>query len=704
MSSAMKSRVAGSPARGHSRGRSRARNSSATKRTKSFEELWDYQQRVAKLRKQVQQQYPKKKIEDLVAWLETAQTLVENGKIARELKASDAASVDSDYWTLKRRLLFASRDEILASVNFPERVKVNSKILVEYLGEGSVLVVDDVDCVAAKNQHADWFARLQAATRHSTAMVVTLTSKLAEGAKTLLGNDASTAASLSQQWLATDQALMAEERLLNDKTALQMLDNCVKCAMESADDLRAYLSRSRDDWSEMETFQLLSEHLGIFPELAVDESFIMKLGGVTGLPLTDGAAAKEPGETSHLVEIHESNLRDWRRIFHMANMLHGNAVPNFVLLFGKAYAKYSYDGLVTLDDFCDQYEVTGHFLNTVLASVTSAATVFENHVGREHGNVATIFIDVVAGRVILGSPASLIGTVRMEGGRGRDQHALMRAVGQLALAHGLERTPGKPLFKPAVLCDFCNGRCIKSYVCPGLGHVFCEDCIERAMNAQTKESGNMPQPKCPMPGCTGVWSDVELLKMLPGPSAEQAHKRRRLHLEMELRLEIRSQIQEELAAASRAAVVADGELRPSLVADALNLLVDQCRGCGQAFDDFDGCFAIGCECGRSICGYCLASGTSAQIHVHIASNDCGVRSQMFPDAQEHTFQQGPDQKVEFGMARRLRIHAELTNLFETLGSRDRTLLARRILQDVTENGVDLALVVPGVIEELQERG
>ena len=116
------------------------------------------------------------------------------------------------------------------------------------------------------------------------------------------------------------------------------------------------------------------------------------------------------------------------------------------------------------------------------------------------------------------------------------------------------------------------------------------------------------------------------------------------------------------------------------------------------------CFAIGCECGRSICGYCLASGTSAQIHVHIASNDCGVRRQMFPDAQEHTFQQGADQKVEFGMARRLRIHAELTNLFETLGSRDRTLLARRILQDVTENGVDLALVVPGVIEELQERG
>ena len=74
------------------------------------------------------------------------------------------------------------------------------------------------------------------------------------------------------------------------------------------------------------------------------------------------------------------------------------------------------------------------------------------------------------------------------------------------------------------------------------------------------------------------------------------------------------------------------------------------------------------------------------------------------DAQQHTFQQGADQKVEFGMARRIRIHAEFTNLFETLRSNERTLLAHRILQDVTENGVDLAMVVSGVIEELQECG
>ena len=112
----MKPRVA-SPSRVRSRGRSRVRSTSTAKRTKSFEELWDYQQRVAKLRKQVQQDYSKRHMEDLASFLETAQTLVENGKIVRQLKAWDAA-VDLDEFTLKRRQLFASREEILASLDF----------------------------------------------------------------------------------------------------------------------------------------------------------------------------------------------------------------------------------------------------------------------------------------------------------------------------------------------------------------------------------------------------------------------------------------------------------------------------------------------------------------------------------------------------------------------------------------------------------
>ena len=74
-------------------------------------------------------------------------------------------------------------------------------ILHEYLvGQGStILVLDDVDCAVTKNQFEEWFARLQTATRHSTAMVVALQTKLAEGGKSLLGSDASTASSLSLQ-------------------------------------------------------------------------------------------------------------------------------------------------------------------------------------------------------------------------------------------------------------------------------------------------------------------------------------------------------------------------------------------------------------------------------------------------------------------------------------------------------------------------
>ena len=71
---------------------------------------------------------------------------------------------------------------------------------------------------------------------------------------------------------------------------------------------------------------------------------------------------------------------------------------------------------------------------------------------------------------------------------------------------------------------------------------------------------------------------------------------------------------------------------------------------------------------------------------------------MHPDAGQDTFHQGRSKDEEFSTARRLRISAELHQLFEGLGSRERTLLANRIRRDVFENGVDLALVVPGVLE------
>ena len=72
-----------------------------------------------------------------------------------------------------------------------------------------------------------------------------------------------------------------------------------------------------------------------------------------------------------------------------------------------------------------------------------------------------------------------------------------------------------------------------------------------------------------------------------------------------------------------------------------------------------------------------------------------------PYEPEDTFHQGNSKDEEFGIAHKIRIHAELQHFFDGLRSRERTLLARLIRQDVLENGVDLALVVPGGFEEQQ---
>ena len=67
------------------------------------------------------------------------------------------------------------------------------------------------------------------------------------------------------------------------------------------------------------------------------------------------------------------------------------------------------------------------------------------------------------------------------------------------------------------------------------------------------------------------------------------------------------------------------------------------------------------------------------------------------------FHQGRSEDEELTTARSIRIQAELHNLCKGLGSRDRTLLARRIRRDVLQNGVDLALVAPGAIEAMEGR-
>ena len=384
-----------------------------------------------------------------MAWLDGVQSLVDAGRIVQELKTS---SMDSGDFTVKRRKLFASREDILALANPPEHVKVNSAALDLFLGgQGSVLVVDDVDCAAAKRQFEEWFAHLQAATRHSTAMAHALQTKLAEGGKSLLGSDASTAAALTLQWSATDQALMEEERLLGDKTCLQVMRESVRCAVEAADELRAYLARSKDDWVQMDRLQPLLEHLGIFPDLASDDSFFQRLADVADLPIIDGVAGDEKGGPWEVTEIEEANVREFRLLCRKAHKLQGNTIPIFVVLHGKVYAKYSFDGLLSLKDFATRYEIHEDYLNTVFASISSAAAAFQHHVGQQHGNaqVENMFVDVVAGgRVTLGAHCSSADKA--------DMPALTESLERFALAHGLAFEPHRPLFKTALKSTFAH--------------------------------------------------------------------------------------------------------------------------------------------------------------------------------------------------------------------------------------------------------
>ena len=111
----------------------------------------------------------------------------------------------------------------------------------------------------------------------------------------------------------------------------------------------------------------------------------------------------------------------------------------------------------------------------------------------------------------------------------------------------------------------------------------------------------------------------------------------------------------------------------------------------QAFSDFDGCFAVGCDCGATICGYCLDTGSSSEIHSHIGRNQCWIRRHMHPAAGYDTFHLGASKDQEFQTARRLRIGAELLQLFDELPPLTKSQLAHRIRRDVADNGLDTSL-------------
>ena len=178
------------------------------------------------------------------------------------------------------------------------------------------------------------------------AVAHSLQTQIAEGAKSFLGSsDASTATRLTQQWAETEEALDAEFKILGDCSALHALHECARGALDVAHDLGSYLARAKDEYSDLD-FPKLAKLLQVFPELVSDGTFRLHLENAVGLPLSVDHAARDHGSL-HMMVVEEASLPDLRRLSLNAVRLHESnaATPAFVLLHGKLWAKYVYNGL-----------------------------------------------------------------------------------------------------------------------------------------------------------------------------------------------------------------------------------------------------------------------------------------------------------------------------------------------------------------------
>ena len=658
----------------------------AERRLRSFEELFESQRQVSNRRKK----YPRKNVEALIAWLvgdgETLATA------ARELLRAEASGRAEDFSVVRQNLV-DSKEDLVRAADMAQNLTSYMSVLHDYIGGDAGLVILQDDIARACLQHEEWFSSLALATRRTTASVVALQNLLSQK---WLGSEAAagTAASLTAAWGAAEEAIDAERDILADSRALRAVHGCAQMAMASAEKLKNYLSRTKDDYRMLQNPDLCLQHLVMFPELQSDDDFLNHLEETLGLTLSfdDG----NDGRGSPYVVDVGAGLPDFKRLARHANTLsqRGVAIPTIILQNFKLCARYAAHSGMDLKEFAANYEVTEHFLTRLWAALASAAAEFRWRVGRQHGAISekNIFVDAMTERITLGAHAISLDHLD-DGGSDADVPALFSICEDLGHRHGVAFKPGSSL-KFRVECDSCSSLCTRSTTCPAEKHHFCEECIGNLMSSQTDHRGAMKPIACPM-GCGSTWSDLDLLRHLPRDQAEQAQKRRRVHVEMELRQQIRQEILAEMSAAQRASNDdAGNELPQALVNESLELLVDKCRGCGAAFDDqWDGCFALECPCGRHVCAYCLMLGSHEEVHLHIGSNECPVRRQMFPNANFDFFHQGGGgAREEFMVARRIRIVDDLHSLFQRLPIAQRRLLAERIRKDVEDNHIDFGLV------------
>jgi hypothetical protein len=187
-------------------------------------------------------------------------------------------------------------------------------------------------------------------------------------------------------------------------------------------------------------------------------------------------------------------------------------------------------------------------------------------------------------------------------------------------------------------------------------HFLCTMCLESHLNALAEEgptARNRGRLQCPMPGCVAPAYPDALLAQRLSSAVYQQYQGRIFHVrEVELVAELNQQFNAEL---QRQVAQAQEQARQELEQRSQDaqvqrhhqyireqILTLQCPRCGQAFFDFDGCFALTCgRCKAAFCAYCLRD-CGHDAHQHVANcpdnlapgRDVFGREDLFTAAQQ----------------------------------------------------------------------
>lgn len=234
-------------------------------------------------------------------------------------------------------------------------------------------------------------------------------------------------------------------------------------------------------------------------------------------------------------------------------------------------------------------------------------------------------------------------------------------------------------------------------------HFACRGCFEGYVQSRAEEELRLVRARagrihCPVPGCAcQPWSDVAVAKAVSEDVFDRHLESARLVREEALNRELEEKFERRLEDELRRRQEMDEESR--WLEDAKRHVVDKiltlaCPRCGQAFLDFEGCFALTCSrCQCGFCAYCLAD-CGADAHEHVRSCVHNRRRDYFGT------------EAEFQGAQRRRRQSLLNDYAAALGEQRRAMLLRALEPELRELGLEAlgARGGRGIAGEAQERG